>query len=173
MSLKFTTTGRQIVSQGVCQGVLAEVYDRGEVETQWGIKHKVRFIYEIPGELKEGTKQPLNVSIDFNIPRFWGPKSDLYKHIQASLGRAFTAEEQRGVDSATLIGLNNLLTIQHNVSGDRVYANIVGIMPLMGNMPVLPVSEYYVPYAEILREREERAAAAAASGGGSNDSYVV
>lgn len=171
--MKFTSTGRQLVEQGVCHGVLAEVYDRGEVETQWGKKHKVKFIYEIPGQLKEGTNIPLTVSIDFNIPQWWGPKSDLYKHVQSSLGRPFTTAEQQGVDADSLIGINNLLTIQHRSSGDKVYANIVGVMPLMGNMPVIPVSEYYVPFAEVLRAREERLLEQAAAAGTNTSAYVV
>lgn len=157
---------RQVVPAGVIQGVLAEVFDRGEVETKWGPKHKIRFVYEVT-EKRAGSDVPLTVAIDFNAT--WTPKGDLWKHVQASLGRPFTSEESRRLNLDNLVGMNNLLTIQHNESGDRTYANIVGIMPLMGNMEVISVSPHYIPQAELIRMREEKALAAGATTG----QYVV
>ncbi len=146
---------RQIVSAGVKQAVLAEIYDLGEVETKFGIKDRCRFIYETT-ELKPGTNVPLTVMIDFN--KSWSNRSNLWKHVEATLGRNLTTEEQVRFTAHKLVGVNNLLTIVHRESGGNVYANITNISPIMPGMTPINVSPHYVPYEEVLKLREERAA---------------
>lgn len=160
---------RQIVSAGVKQAVLAEIYDLGEVDTKFGVKDRCRFIYETT-DTKTGTNVPLTVMIDFN--KSWGNRSNLWKHVEATLGRNLTTEEQVKFSASKLIGVNNLVTIVHRESNGNIYANIANISPIMPGMNPINVSEHYTPYAEVLRLREERAAKEAEATASSSP-YVI
>lgn len=163
-AFKFKTS-RQIASEGSVQGVLAEIVHLGEVETQYGIKDKVRFIFEIT-EYRNGTDTPLNISVDFN--NTWSRKSNMFDFVQQMLGRKLTSGETMEFDPDLLIGKNALLTIIHNESNGTVYANIKSVMPLVKGMPEITVSDNYVPW-EILKAKwaskdaEDKAVAAGAS----------
>ena len=149
--MKFKSA-RQIPSEGTIQGVLAEIYHIGEVETQWGLKDKVKFIFEIT-ETREGTDIPLTVSQDFS--NTWSRKSKLYQFVERVLGRQLTVKESGEFDPETLIGKNVFLTIVHKESNGKNYANIASIMPMMKSMPDITVSPDYTPFADVLAKWKE------------------
>ncbi len=153
--MKFKSA-RQIPSEGSVQGVLAEIYHVGEVDTPWGVKDKVKFIFEIT-ENREGTEIPLTVAQDFN--NTWSKKSTLYGFVEKLLGRQLTIKESGEFDPEFLIGKNAFLTILHRESNGKVYANIKSVMPMIKGMPEISISEHYVPFAQLMekwnKEREE------------------
>lgn len=147
---KFTfKNARQVASEGSVQSVLAEIYHIGEVETPFGIKDRVKFIFEIT-ETRDGTDVPLNVSIDFN--NVWSRKSSLYGFVEKMLGRQLTVKEAGEFDPSSLIGKNSFLTLIHKESNGKIYANIKAVMPLVKGMPEVTISEHYVPFEKLLEK---------------------
>jgi len=161
---------RQVATPGVKQAVLAEVYDLGEVETPFGVKDRCRFIYEI-NECRTGTNVPLIVMADYN--KAWSKRSNLFKDVTSIVGRPLTSTEQLKFNAHSLIGVNCLLTVVHRESKGVVYANIANISPIMPGMELMEVSEHYTPYAEVVRQREQRAAEIAAETNRGNSPYVI
>jgi len=73
-------------------------------------------------------------------------KSVLCQHLESWRGKRFTDKEKAGFYLGDLTGKNCLINVIHNSKGDKVYANIASIMPLMAGMekaePESPIMFY-------------------------------
>jgi hypothetical protein len=127
---------------GVHQAVCVDVQDLGVLEVTWqGTKkqqHKINVAWQIAEEREDG--KPFLVFKRYTLSLH--EKSGLRKDLESWRGRKFTREEEMGFDVEKLIGVNCLLNIQHNQVGDRTYANVVSIMPLVKGMPTMAAREY-------------------------------
>jgi len=66
-------------------------------------------------------------------------KANLRADLQAWRGRAFTAEEAKGFELTTLLGVPVLINVTHTFKEDKTYSNVAGLSPLPKAMrAVLP-----------------------------------
>jgi hypothetical protein len=130
--------------EGVVQGILVDIIDLGMVTSSYQgetkTSHKVNFVWQVDERKDDGARflvfQRLTLSLH--------PKSTLRKIVESLRGKKFTDEEvEAGYELDELKGNSQaLLTIIQNQVGDRVYANISGVAPLMKGMPKLEAEPY-------------------------------
>lgn len=126
------------VHQAVCVDVvdlgILEVTYKGETKKQ----HKVNLAWQL-SELRDDGK-PFLVFKRYTLSL--SEKANLRKDLESWRGRKFTRDEEMGFDVESIIGANCLLNITHNQTGDKTYANVVSIMPLVKGMPTLSAKDY-------------------------------
>ena len=133
----------QPAPEGVHQGVLVDVVDLGILQVSWqGVtksQHKVNLAWQINENREDG--KPFLVFKRYTLSLH--EKSGLRKDLESWRGRKITrAEEQTGVDLEGMIGQNCLLNITHNQVGDRTFANVSSVNPLMKGMPKMVVRDF-------------------------------
>jgi hypothetical protein len=125
--------------QGSQQAVCVDVIDRGELETPWGIKHKVDIVWQ-SAELME-TAKPFLVTKRYTLSLH--EKSALRHDLQGWRGREFTDAELAGFDLESVLGVNCILTVIHKKgSKGGTFANVNSIAPLMKGQTKLKPIEY-------------------------------
>ena len=117
------------------------IVDQGTQETEFNgekkIARKVRFTWETPEETavfkQENGEQPFLVSKVFTLSLH--EKASLTKTIESWLGRKLTDEEKsNGYDITSFLGKECIINIVHKESGDKIYANVDSVSPLMKGM---------------------------------------
>ena len=134
------------------------IVDLGQQETTWQGKtkhqHKVYIAFEVPSvrvewDDKEGAHHEGPALIGQRYTNSIGDKSNLGKHLTSWRGRAFTEAEKEAFDLFTIAGVPCQISVVHNQSGGKTYANISGIMGLPPGVNV-PAQETptlkYSPY---------------------------
>lgn len=128
--------------EGSHQGVCVDVIDLGILDVNWLGKskkqHKINLAWQIAERREDG--KPFLVFKRYTLSL--GEKANLRKDLESWRGRAFTREEELGFDVESVLGANCLLNIQHNHVGDRTYANVVSVMPLLKGMSKMTVTDY-------------------------------
>ncbi len=134
---------------GTHQAVCVDVIDKGIVDMPGynggppKKKHMVSIAWQI-NELRDDGKR-------FVIYRRYtlslNEKAALRKDLESWRGKKFTRDEEMGFDVESVIGANGLINVQHNTTGDKTYANVVSVMPLVKGMPKI-VADGYVREAE-------------------------
>ena len=117
----------------VCFGV-AEL---GSHKTKYGYKPKIRLFFELSNELMTNGKpfvisEACNISLGRNKE---GKAGRLLELLEGWRGRKFTDKELEAFDVAKLIGVPCMLNVVHEVSGDKLYANIANLAPLAKGVP--------------------------------------
>jgi hypothetical protein len=127
---------------GVSQGVCVDAVDRGIVEVTWNgqtkRQHKVDVVWQIDETREDGKPYLVRKRYTLSLSE----KATLRKDLESWRGRAFTREEEMGFDLEKLLGVNCLLNIQHVTRGDKTYANVVSVMPLLKSMDKIHVRDY-------------------------------
>lgn len=127
---------------GVHQGVCVDVVDLGILDVTWQGKskqqHKINLAWQISETRHDG--KPFLVVKRYTLSL--NEKATLRRDLESWRGRAFTRDEEMGFDVESVIGANCLLNIQHNEVGDKTYANVVSIMPLVKGMPKMKAADY-------------------------------
>jgi hypothetical protein len=127
---------------GVHQAVCVDIVDLGIVEVTWQGKtkqqHKINIAWQID-EPRDDVK-PYLVFKRYTLSL--SEKATLRKDLESWRGKKFTRDEEMGFDVETVLGANCLLNIQHNTVGDKTYANVVSIMPLVKGMPKIAARDY-------------------------------
>lgn len=127
---------------GVHQAVCVDVIDKGIVEVTYQGKtkkqHKISVAWQVD-ELRDDGK-PYLVYKRYTLSL--NEKATLRKDLESWRGRAFTRDEEAGFDVESVLGANCLINVQHNTVGDKTYANVVSIMPLVKGMPKIAVRDY-------------------------------
>lgn len=109
------------------------VVDLGTQETnfQGQVKHQRKVIvsWELPTEPMEDGK-PFTVHQRYTFSSH--EKSNFRKHLESWRGKRFTDADfgDDGFDIANLLGVPCLLTVVHNTSGERTYANVDSVVKL-------------------------------------------
>lgn len=118
------------VSEGVHQAVLADIVDLGPVQTAFGIKDKVQFVWLSDEADETGRTKYLFKRYTKSLHE----KASLRKDLKAILGKDI---DGASFDVETLLGRNNSLVVQHSEGNDgKVYANIIGIMKPTTKLPI-------------------------------------
>jgi hypothetical protein len=127
---------------GVHQAVCVDVVDLGILDVTWqGVtkkQHKVNVAWQIAEDRDDG--KPFLVFKRYTLSLH--EKAGLRKDLEAWLGRKFGRDDEMGFDVEGMVGKNCLLNITHNSVGDKVYANVVSIMPLAKGMPTMNPRDY-------------------------------
>lgn len=110
---------------------VARCYGMIDLGTQYSEKfgnwsHKVLVQWELPNELMDDGR-PLAISKKYTISL--NEKSNLRKDLESWLGRSITEKEEReGFSLGSMLGAPCLLSIIHTENGNKVYANVAGVM---------------------------------------------
>jgi hypothetical protein len=137
MSLIVTTTPKQyeLPDEGEHLAVLADVIDLGEVDTQYGKKDRVRFIWLVEQRDKEGKL----IAVVISYTKSLHDKASLRKAVKAILGR----DPGNSLDLETLLGTNMRLVIEHSEYEGRAFAAIaVMLRPRKGDAVLRVPSDF-------------------------------
>lgn len=166
------TTNYKKAPAGQYHAVCVEVIDLGHSQKvyknqQTGADepktvHEIQYVFQLnklddeTGKRFDVRSKPLNLILS--------EKSNLRAFLLQWRGHDLTDAELKppGVD-VDLTGRNCLLQVVHNTMGDKTYANIGSIMPLMEGMPEIQALDYE-PQAEAVLAGRAKAAAAANGG---------
>ena len=128
------------VDEGMHRAVCYSVYDLGtHYQEAYGKNvHKVLIIWELPDERidieRDGKMLNLPRAISRRFTLSLHKKSDLRKTLESWRGKTFTPEELKGFDLTKLLGVNGTIQVLHNKVGEKTYANIINVVPLMKGM---------------------------------------
>ena len=102
---------------------------------RWGKKEKVYLGFEVPSERvkwtdKDGNEKEGPAFIGSRYTNSINEKAILGQHLKSWRGKPFTDDERAGFDLFTVLGVPCMISVVHNESGGKMYANIEGIMRL-------------------------------------------
>lgn len=160
----------KLAPQGQFQAVCCEVLDLGYKQRQYkndagGFDnvqtHEIQYVFQInqvdseTGNRFEVRSQPFNLVL--------GEKASLRKFLLAWRGHDLTDAEKRppGVN-VDLTGRNALISIVHKLEGDKTYANISAIMPIVQGMPEIQPFNYKSKQSAVDQANAQASAQAAA-----------
>jgi len=120
------------------RAVCVDVTQLKEYETEYGIKQKFKFAFEI--ELQDDSRDPVQPWVVFTKPMVPSlhEKAALTKFLKDWFGRKLTDQENKSLDLESLIGRPASLVIGHEQSADgsKTYANIKLIMAHKAGEPL-------------------------------------
>jgi hypothetical protein len=130
----------QIVTEGFHNLVLGAVQDLGIVDTTWGPKHGLRFVW-VSSEVHDKTKEPLLVLQRLN--NSLDERSELHKTLKAMAIGKF----DRTTDLEKLVGTQITAVIVHKEArdGSRTYANIGHFLKLNSKQPKVSIPTGWKP----------------------------
>lgn len=148
---------RELVPEGQYVGVCVDVVDLGMVESEWQgetkVQHKCRVVFELGESKADGSRHTISERFTASLHE----KAALRKFLQSWRGKPFTAEELKGFDTESLIGVNAILQVVHNTKGDRTFDNIDTVMrPVKG-------TKWFEPSGKYIRVKDRTPAQAAAA----------
>lgn len=169
--VEYKETGNFVLAPvGQYQGICCELLDWGQSEKiykdQATGKDTPRLVWEVQyvfqlnqidpesGKRYEVRTKKLNAMT-------LGEKSGLRAFMLAFRGHDLTDTELKppGLDIEGVIGRNAIISVVHNQSGDKTYANIGSIMPLMQGMPEITALDYESKQAWVDQQRANPQAA--------------
>lgn len=110
----------------------------GRQETTYGVKQQVYLRWEVPAERveyeKDGVKHNRPMAIGATLTASLNEKATLGQWIQNWRGVPFTKEELKGFDLFRLLGAPCLISVTHNTSGGKTYANVASVARLVKGM---------------------------------------
>lgn len=120
------------------RAVCVDVTSLKEYETEYGVKQKFKFAFEI--ELQDDSRDPVQPWVVFTKPMVPSlhEKAALTKFLKDWFGRKLTDQENKSLDLESLIGRPASLVIGHEQSADgsKTYANIKLIMAHKAGEPL-------------------------------------
>jgi len=122
------------------RAVCVDVTPLKEYETEYGVKKKFKFAFEL--DLIDSSRDPVQPWVVFSKPLVPSlhEKAALTKVLKDWFGRKLTDQENNGLDLESLIGKPVTLIIAHEQSqdGSKTYANIKLMMPHKHGEPLQP-----------------------------------
>lgn len=118
----------------ICNMVVDLGWQETTFKQQAKQQHQVYLRWEVPDERvtyeKDGQQIEGPCSIGATYTLSLSEKANLRKLLENWRGVPFTSQELRGFDITTIAGKCCQIMVQHKTVGDKVYANITGIMGL-------------------------------------------
>lgn len=116
----------------ICNMVVDLGKQRGEYQGVPNVKHKVYVRWEMPHERMTWTDKD---GVEKEGPRVISKTYTLSLHENSALradlvgwrGKNFSPEEEMAFDVSKLLGVPCMVTIVHNVKGDKTYANVQSV----------------------------------------------
>lgn len=132
---------RHVVPAGPVQAVCFAVWDLGNQKTVFNgeekVMHKILVGWETSKTIPSGKYQGKRYTIYKKYTLSLGDKANLRKDLESWLGRPLTTEEKKAYEVDKQIGQNCQLNIVHNQVGEKEYANINAIIPIVDGMSKL------------------------------------
>jgi hypothetical protein len=132
--------GLDLVEPGIYHAVCTWVYDLGTHynDVYRKMYHKCLIGWELPEVRITVRTDADDPNSEQDLPRMMSKrytlslheKSALRKDLETWRGRGFSADELKGFDISTLLGVNCQLQIIHNESDGKTYANIASVLPI-------------------------------------------
>ena len=122
--ITFSKIESSVHPTGSYTGTIISVDDKGKIDTQYGLKHKITVRVE-SNAANNGSPHALNHWLTVSAH----PKSNLTAFREMVLGHPLTESERTTFDQNELVGKSVGYEVSHRQSGDKVYANIVKIWP--------------------------------------------
>lgn len=149
-----------LIPSGTYHGVCYAVWDIGLQETTYKdekkVQHKVIIAWELNDTIPDGEYKGKRACINKRYTLSLDEKATLRKDLQNWRGKAFTPEELKGFDIEKLIGANCMISVVHNESNGKTYANIGSISkPMNGLAKMIPENKSDVP--EWVKKIQEKA----------------
>lgn len=117
-----------------------QVIDLGHQKITWQGKEKwqpkILISWELLGDEKMDDGRPFSVSNRYTLSL--SEKSVLRPMLEAWRGKPFTEEEANGFDVAKVLGAYCMLTVVHNSTNGKTYANVAGVLAMPKGMPKPP-----------------------------------
>lgn len=148
--------------EGLHCAVCCDVVDLGEVQTEWGMKNRVRLIFQLAIFKEDGVEEELNHDFDpprrFEVRRDFGlslsEKSALRPFLESWRAKRFSPAELEGFDLERLVGVSCQLQLIHNITEQgKTFANIQAAVPLGRGQLKLHVSQDYVRMKDRAKEQ--------------------
>jgi hypothetical protein len=151
-----------LVPEGEYQAVCVDIVDLGMVHSEkWNKwQHKAAIVFQID---ERDPKNAKRFEIAARHTLNMSPKANLRQFLGQWRGKPFSdAEANVSLSLASLVGANAMLTIVHNVSGEKTFANIFSLRKLAkGDAPMAPENYVRAEYwAKARAEQEAKAATA-------------
>lgn len=129
-----------IVPEGTHLAICNTVVDLGLQETNFGHKHQVYIRWELPEERlqwqdREGQDQEGPMTIHQFYTLSLSDKANLRRDLQSWRGKAFTKEELDGFDVGNVLGSCCQITVTHNITPAKTFANVSGVAGWPKGMP--------------------------------------
>ncbi len=123
---------------GLHHAVCVDVVDLGEVETKFGLKHKVEIWWQID-EINPDNHRRFGVRSRFTASLH--EKALLRQTLETWRGKKFTADELKGFDLEKLIGANCQVQVVNEPDDDgRTWSNVKAVVPApRGAAPIHPI----------------------------------
>lgn len=128
--------------EGTHQAVCIDVIDKGLLEVKWNGSTKLQHKADVAWQIGEARDDGKRFVVYKRYTMSLSEKANLRKDLESWRGKPFTEDELKGFDVEKLIGVNCLINVQHRKSGDKTYANVVAVMPLIKGMPKMGAEEY-------------------------------
>jgi hypothetical protein len=117
-----------VVDLGIQPGSGQYPEPKRQIMLRWEIPAE-RVEYEVNGVKKEGPQ-----TISRTLTASMNEKATLRKLLENWRGKKFSDEDAATFDVASVLGKACLLTVSETVKGDKVYANVSGVGPLVRGM---------------------------------------
>lgn len=127
---------------GAHRAVCVDVIDRGILDVTWQGQTKKQHKVDLAWQIDEAREDGKRFLVFKRYTLSLNEKAALRKDLESWRGRAFTREEEMGFDVEAVIGKSCLLNVAQNRKGDRTYANVVSVMPLMKGMGAMVAEDY-------------------------------
>lgn len=120
-----------LVPEGTHLAICNMVVDLGLQETNYGHKHQVFIRWELPEERTEDRPMIIHQFYTLSL----SDKANLRRDLQSWRGKAFTKEELDGFDVGNVLGSCCQVTVTHNETPKKTYANIASVAGWPKGMP--------------------------------------
>lgn len=134
--------------EGTHQAVAVDVIDKGLMESNFQgkkkLQHKIDIAWQIDELRDDGKRFVLFKRYTLSL----NEKATLRHDLESWRGRPFTRDEEMGFDVETVIGANCLINVQHKPGTkdpNKIFSNVVSIMPLLKGMTKLTALDYVRP----------------------------
>jgi hypothetical protein len=127
------------------------VCDLGFQDTNFGRKEKVYIAWEVPGVRVKWVKD----GVENEGPALIGSRYTLSIHAKSLLGQLlvswrgkdFTESERAGFDVMTILNAPCMISVTHNTTESKTYANINAVMRLMEDQAAPPEETELIGYS--------------------------
>lgn len=138
----------KIVPEGQYLAVCDMIADLGLQDSgAFGPKHKVYVRWQLPDERIDTPDGSKPMVIGSQLTASLSEKANLRAMLESWRGRKFTPDELNGFDLFNVLGAPCQLTVVHNESNGKTYANVKAVVPLMKGMKKPEVEGKVVRYS--------------------------